>query len=95
MGADGVMSGFVSQGGAMSSPEVTSLQQCLSLEHISFGTPKYTRSGELRRALGVSLGSASEDLPFRASSFRPSPPVATEELKQIRESVSNSSIKAR
>ncbi|XP_021716364.1 uncharacterized protein LOC110684251 isoform X2 [Chenopodium quinoa] len=95
MGADGVMSVSVSRGGAMASPDVPSLHQCLSLEHISFGTRKYTRSGELRRALGVSLGSTSEDLPVRASNFRPSPPVATEELKQIRESVLNASIKAR
>lgn len=95
MGADVVMSASVSRGGAMSSPEVPLLHQFLSLEHISYGPPKYTRSGELRRALGVSLGSASEDLPFRASSFRPSPPVATEELKQIRESVLNTSLKAR
>uniref|UniRef100_A0A803NCR0 Uncharacterized protein n=1 Tax=Chenopodium quinoa TaxID=63459 RepID=A0A803NCR0_CHEQI len=83
------------RGGVMASPDVPSLHQCLSLEHISFGTRKYTRSGELRRALGVSLGSTSEDLPVRASNFRPSPPVATEELKQIRESVLNASIKAR
>ncbi|XP_021858656.2 uncharacterized protein [Spinacia oleracea] len=95
MGADGVMSVSVSRSGALSSPDVPLLHQYLSLEHISFGTPKYTRSGELRRALGVSLGSASEDLPFRASNFRPSPPVAPEELKQIRESVSSTSAKAR
>ncbi|XP_057534094.1 uncharacterized protein LOC130812592 isoform X2 [Amaranthus tricolor] len=87
------MSGPVSRGGAVSSSDVPLIHQCLYLEQISFGTSKYTRSGELRRALGVSLG--TEDLPSRASSFRPSPPVSIEELKQIRDSVLNASIKAR
>lgn len=95
MVADGVMAGSVIRGSVMSSPAVPPLHQYLSLDHISLGTPKYTRLGEARSALGLSLGSASEDIPFRASSFRPSQPVSTEELKQIRESVSNSSLKAR
>ncbi|KAK8514435.1 hypothetical protein V6N12_009141 [Hibiscus sabdariffa] len=57
---------------------------------------KYTRSGELSRVLGVPLrSSTSEDHSFGVSHPKPSPPVATEELKNFKESVQDTSRKAR
>ncbi|KAM7267803.1 hypothetical protein ACFE04_009969 [Oxalis oulophora] len=65
-----------------------SLPQCLLLELIKLGNPKYTRSGDLRKVLGVPLGSStSEDSSFGASHSRATPPVATEDIKRIKESV--------
>lgn len=77
------------------SPDVPPLSQCLSLEPIVLDCQKYTRSGELRRVLGVSLGSTSEEHNFGASYLKPSPPIATEELKNFKDSVQDTSRKAR
>ncbi|KAI4347878.1 hypothetical protein L6164_008655 [Bauhinia variegata] len=71
------------------------LSQYLVLDPITMGDQKYTRSGELRRVLGISFGSASEDCPFGAANLKPPPPVATEELKRFKASVLESSVKAR
>ncbi|KAK8544419.1 hypothetical protein V6N13_056200 [Hibiscus sabdariffa] len=69
---------------------------CLPLEPISLGSQKYTRSGELSRVLGVPLrSSTSDDHSFGVSHPKPSPPVATEELKNFKESVQDTSRKAR
>lgn len=95
MGADGGMSNLVNRGFAMPSSDVPPLPQCIPLDPISLGTQKYTRSGELRRALGFPLGGSSVDNPFRASGYKPCPPVATEELKQFKENVLDASMKAR
>lgn len=76
------------------SPDMPSLPQCLPLEPITFANQKYTRSGEVRRVLGVP-GNASEDHSFGIVNPKPLPPVATEELKHFKESVQDTSRKAK
>lgn len=71
------------------------LPQCLPLEPITLGNPKYTRSGELRRVLGVPFGSTSEEHSFGGTHQKTTPPVATEELKHFKDSVQDTSRKAR
>ncbi|KAL1084854.1 hypothetical protein V6Z11_D08G010300, partial [Gossypium hirsutum] len=84
------------RGNAGLSSDMPPLPQCLPLEPISLGSQKYTRSGELSRVLGVPLrNSTSEDHSFGVSHPKPSPPVATEELKNFKESVQDTSRKAR
>ncbi|XP_074294941.1 uncharacterized protein LOC141622822 isoform X2 [Silene latifolia] len=90
MGANGGI-----PGNAISSSNVQTLPQYLSLEQISLGNQKCMRSGELRRALGFPLSSASEDHMFRLSNFKPSAPVAIADLRNYKEDVLNSSLKAR
>lgn len=82
-----------SRGNTPLSAEVPHLSQFLSLEMITMGGQKFTRSGELRRVLGVSLGSTSEDH-FGAAHTK-APPIASEELKRFKASVLDSSSKAR
>ncbi|XP_047325282.1 uncharacterized protein LOC124929061 isoform X2 [Impatiens glandulifera] len=87
---------MLSSGNNMSrSADILPLSQCLPLEPIVLDCQKYTRSGELRRVLGVSLGSSSEEHTFGAIYLKPSPPVATEELKNFKDSVQDASRKAR
>ncbi|KAG7947560.1 hypothetical protein I3843_14G101200 [Carya illinoinensis] len=83
------------RGSATPSPDMPPLPQCLPLDPIILGSQKYTRSGELRRLLGVPPGSTSEDHSFGVAHPKPPPPVATEELKHIKESVQDASKKAR
>lgn len=71
------------------------LSQCLMLEPIIMGDQNYTRSGELRRVLNISVGSASEENSFGVAHSRPSPLVATEELKRYKESILDANNKAR
>ncbi|KAK6929065.1 hypothetical protein RJ641_005270, partial [Dillenia turbinata] len=71
------------------------LSQCLLLEPIMMAEQKYPRCGEVRRVLGLSIGSSSEDNSFGAAHSKPPPPVATEELKCFKASVSDARIKAR
>lgn len=86
----------LSRGNAGLSSDMPPLPQCLPLEPISLGSQKYTRSGELSRVLGVPLrNSTLEDHSFGVSHPKPSPPVATEELKNFKESVQDTSRKAR
>ncbi|KAJ9177933.1 hypothetical protein P3X46_009860 [Hevea brasiliensis] len=85
----------LSRGSATMSSDVPPLTHCLTLEPIALGNQKYTRSGEVRRVLGVPLGSASEDHSFGVAYPKPPPPVATEELKHFKESVQDASKKAR
>ncbi|GMI74316.1 SAGA complex subunit 1 [Hibiscus trionum] len=86
----------LSRGNAGLSSDMPPLPHCLPLEPISLGSQKYTRSGELSRVLGVPLrSSTSDDHSFGVSHPKPSPPVATEELKNFKESVQDTSRKAR
>ncbi|KAK8279518.1 hypothetical protein V6Z12_D09G116700 [Gossypium hirsutum] len=76
--------------------DIPPLPQCLPLEPITLGSQKYTRAGELSRVLGIPLrSSTSEDHSFGVSHSKLSPPVATEELKNFKESVQDASRKAR
>lgn len=83
------------RGSSMLPADMPPLPHCLPLEPITLGNPKYTRSGELRKVLGVSLGSTSEDHSFGVAHSKPSPPVATEELKHFKESIIDTRKKAR
>ncbi|KAJ6900834.1 hypothetical protein NC652_026813 [Populus alba x Populus x berolinensis] len=67
----------------------------LSLDPVTMGDQKYTRTGELRRAFGISLGSATEDNSFGAAHSKPPLAVDAEELKQIKAGVSDDNQKAR
>ncbi|KAG2333529.1 hypothetical protein Bca4012_016866 [Brassica carinata] len=85
----------LSRGTVGLSSDTPNLSQVLTLEPIRLGN-SYTRSGELRRVLGVpSRASSSEDTSFGMSHpTKPSPPVATEELKHFKESVQDTSREA-
>ncbi|XP_070031362.1 uncharacterized protein [Nicotiana tomentosiformis] len=74
--------------------DLPSLSQCLMLEPIVMGDQKYTRSGELRRMLGVAVGSTSEDNSFGAAHLKSTLPVSVEELKRFRDSVAETCNKA-
>lgn len=69
--------------------------QFLNLEQIVTADQKFTRSGELRRVLGVPLASTAEDHSFGASHLKPAPPIAAEELKRFKASVLDTSNKTR
>ncbi|KAG1369685.1 hypothetical protein COCNU_15G000510 [Cocos nucifera] len=73
------------------SMEVPPVSQYLTLEPISMSEQKYTRSGELRRVLGISV----EEHSFGAVQSKPLPPIASEELKRFKASVLESSNRAR
>ncbi|XP_010520439.1 PREDICTED: uncharacterized protein LOC104799550 isoform X4 [Tarenaya hassleriana] len=74
--------------------DVPPLPQCLPLEPIRLGNQKYTRSGELRRVLGVSSITSSEDSTFGFSCPKSSPPVVTGELKHFKERMQDTSREA-
>lgn len=85
----------LSRGTVGLSSDTPNLSQVLTLEPIRLGNQSYTRSGELRRVLSVpSREASSEDTSFGMSHPKPSPPVATEELKQFKESVLDTSREA-
>lgn len=85
----------MSRGMATSTVDVPSLSQWLSLDPITIGDPKYTRLGELvRKVLGISLETTAEDNAFGASHAKPTPAVATEELKRFKANVLDGSLKA-
>ncbi|EOA22191.1 hypothetical protein CARUB_v10002763mg [Capsella rubella] len=84
----------LSRGTTGLSSDTPNLSQVLPLEPIRIINPSYTRSGELRRVLGVPSRASSEDNSFGMSHPRPSPPVATEELKHFKESVLDTSREA-
>ncbi|KAJ6349886.1 hypothetical protein OIU78_006136 [Salix suchowensis] len=71
------------------------LTQYLLLDPVTMGDPKCTRTGELKRAFGISLGSATEDNSFGAAHSKPPPAVDVEELKRIRAGVLDDNRKAR
>ncbi|XP_062091766.1 uncharacterized protein LOC133797755 isoform X2 [Humulus lupulus] len=74
-------------------PPVT---QYLTIDPITIESQKYTRLGELRRALGIiSFGSTAEDNSFGAAHSKPAPAVATEELKRFKANVQDASNKAK
>lgn len=86
---------IIIRGSATPSPDVPPLPQCLPLEPVILGNQKYTRTGELRRVLGIPLGNTSEDHSFGVTHPKSPPPVAIEELNHIKESVQDASRKAR
>ncbi|KAF9676557.1 hypothetical protein SADUNF_Sadunf08G0014400 [Salix dunnii] len=74
---------------------MTPLAQYLLLDPVTMGDPKSNRTGELKRAFGISLGSATEDNSFGAAHSKPPPAVDVEELKRIRAGVLDDYRKAR
>ncbi|CAJ1977595.1 unnamed protein product [Sphenostylis stenocarpa] len=85
----------MSRGNSTSAGDLTSVAQCLMLDPITMGDQKYTRSGELRRVLGISFGNTLEDYAFGTANLKSPPPVATEELKRFKASVQEASVRAR
>ncbi|KAE9616745.1 hypothetical protein Lalb_Chr03g0028061 [Lupinus albus] len=85
----------ISSTSEITSSDMAPLPHCLQLDPITLGNQKYTRSGELRRVLGVSVGTTSEDHSFTVSHPKPTAPVASGELKHFKESVQYASRKAR
>ncbi|KAK7357848.1 hypothetical protein VNO80_17145 [Phaseolus coccineus] len=85
----------MSRGNSTSAGDLTSVAQCLMLDPITMGDQKYTRSGELRRVLGISFGNTLEDYAFGTANLKAPPPVATEELKRFKASVQEASVRAR
>ncbi|WOL02283.1 hypothetical protein Cni_G11002 [Canna indica] len=74
-----------------SSSEIPPLSQYLSFEPFSMNEQKYSRSGELRRVLGVTV----EEHSFGSAQSKPFPPIASEDLKRFKASIFESSTKAR
>ena len=84
-----------SSSSGITSSDMPPLPQYLPLDPITLGSQRYTRSGELRRVLGVSVGNTSEDHSFGTPHPKPMAPVALGELKHFKESVQDTSRKAR
>ncbi|XP_054812213.1 uncharacterized protein LOC129313280 isoform X2 [Prosopis cineraria] len=85
----------LSSSSGITSSDMPPLPQCLPLDPITLGNKKNARSGELRKALGVPLGSTSEDHSLGVPHPKPIAPVASGELKHFKESVQDTSRKAR
>lgn len=85
----------MSRGNYTSAGDSAPVTQWLLLDPITMGDQKYTRSGELRRVLGISVGNTHEDCAFGNANPKPTPPVATEELKRFKASVQEASVRAR
>ncbi|CAI9273175.1 unnamed protein product [Lactuca saligna] len=93
----------VSRGGnnaMIASGHFPPLSQCLSLDPIPMGDRKIDRSVELRRVMGLFIGSTNEDNSSSGASgpcnLKPSPPVAVaDDLKRFRSSVADTCITAR
>ena len=72
------------------------ITEYVNLDLVKIENPKYTRLGELRRALGlISFGSMAEDNSFGAAHSKPAPAVATEELRRFKATVLDASNKAK
>ncbi|OVA03569.1 hypothetical protein BVC80_1651g75 [Macleaya cordata] len=84
-----------SRGSTTLSLDMPPLSQCMMLEPITLGDQKFTRSGELRRIFGVSVGNTSEDHSFGAPHYKPPPPIGSEEIKRFKASLLDTSTKAR
>lgn len=83
-----------SRANATSPGDVTTLSQFLTLEPIAM-EQKHARSSDIRRVLGFSVGTSSEDNSFGTAHGKNIPPGAVEELKRVRASVADSCVKAR
>ncbi|RYQ93492.1 hypothetical protein Ahy_B09g099768 isoform D [Arachis hypogaea] len=94
-GNEGQVCSTVSRGNYTSTGDPAPVAQYLILDPITMGDQKYTRSGELRRVLGITFGSTREDCAFGTANLKHPPPVATEELKRFKASVQEASARAR
>ncbi|KAG9144626.1 hypothetical protein Leryth_020240 [Lithospermum erythrorhizon] len=70
------------------------LAQCLMLEQITISDKKVSKTGELRRALGLSVGSNSEDTTLGVSHMKASPLASMDDLKRYRASIAETCDKA-
>ncbi|XP_010912280.1 uncharacterized protein [Elaeis guineensis] len=86
-----MVSGTGTSRNAAPSMEIPPVSQYLTLEPISMSEQKYSRSGELRRVLGLTV----EEHSFGSVQSKPLPPIASEELKRFKASVLESSTRAR
>lgn len=71
------------------------ISQCLILEPFPVVDQKYPKTGELKKALGIPLGTSAEDGTFGANHAKLPQHVVSEELKRFRSSVFDGSVKAR
>lgn len=82
----------------VASDEMQTLSECLSLEQIVIRA-RISWCNELRRVLGISVGSTAGDNSFGAASaahVKPLPPVAVvKDLKRFRLSIEDTRVKAR
>ncbi|XP_020529611.1 uncharacterized protein LOC18444914 isoform X2 [Amborella trichopoda] len=86
----------VTRGGMLPHSEMPPpLSQCLPLEPLSMGEQKFSRQGELKRVLSVSLGITSEDSSFGAAHNKPMSAAAIEELKRFKSCILENTSKAR
>ncbi|KAG6480452.1 hypothetical protein ZIOFF_063952 [Zingiber officinale] len=76
---------------AASSSEVPTVSQYLPLDTFSWGEQRFSRTGEIRRVLGVTV----EDHTFGSAQSKPVPPIAPEDLRRLKGSVYESSNRAR
>lgn len=75
--------------------EMPPLAQSLVLEQFSLGEQRPTRLAELRKVLGLPLGTTSEDLSVGPVHSKPPFPVAAEEVRRFKASVLDTNTKAR
>ncbi|XP_074561022.1 uncharacterized protein LOC141817244 isoform X2 [Curcuma longa] len=76
---------------AASSSEVPTVSQYLPLDTLSWGEQKFSRTGEIRRVLGVTV----EDHTFGSAQSKPIPPIAPEDIRRLKGIVYESSNRAR
>ncbi|KAL8159657.1 hypothetical protein V2J09_001194 [Rumex salicifolius] len=87
-----------SSGAVMSKGKISDLpplSQWLILEPFITGDQKYSRSTELKRALGFSFGNISDDNFFGAAHSKTTPTLSIDELKRFRGTVLDGNDKAR
>ncbi|XP_042439309.1 uncharacterized protein LOC122024705 isoform X1 [Zingiber officinale] len=76
---------------AASSSEIPTVLQYLPFEIFSWVEQKCSRTGEIRRVLGVTV----EDHTFGSAQSKPIPPIAPEDLKRLKGNIYESSNRAR
>lgn len=81
--------------GTSSHGEHLPLSQLLSLDTLSMGDQKFTRHFDLRRVINAALGIQPEDPSLGAVPAKALVSLGAEELKRVRSSVSENSLKAR
>lgn len=75
--------------------ELPPVSQCLALEPFLVCDSKFNKTGEIRRVLGFSYGSVTEDNLLGDFRGKTLPPVAQEDLKRFKQSLADTAMKAR
>ncbi|KAF3780501.1 hypothetical protein EJ110_NYTH36358 [Nymphaea thermarum] len=86
----------ISRGDASSYVDLPSISQWMNLDSISMGDQKFTRLGELKKALNISSIMLTEDGSFgTALHSKPLSPPMLEDLKRLKSSIIESSARAK